>query len=168
MNNIEGRATAMIWKPQNLTWLIGLKSLKQTFSQPGCFMLQLNMLFNWNTGKSLPKSSLLIMINSVANSGDNNDSEQKNRCYPDLADKSGMLCDFFKKFLYNMPGHCMPNVNFYILREIIQFDMRLMQLNRTCCTVDWCRLRHGADFIFYWLNFISFDKRWARKNTLYT
>ena len=88
------------------------------------------------TGKSLPKSRLLVVINSVANSGDNNDSEQKNRCNPDLSDKSGMLCDFFKKFLYNMPSHCMSDVNFCILRDIIQFDMRLMQLDRTCCTFD--------------------------------
>ena len=103
------------------------------------------------TCKILPKSRLLIVINSIADSGDNNDSEQKNRCYPDLPNKSGVLCDFFEKFLYNMPSHLISIENFVFWGRLLNLTggnvIKSYMLYRWLMpTPTWC-----------WFHFLSIE-----------
>ena len=50
----------------------------------------------YKTNRALPKCSLFVMINSITNSSDDDDSKQKNRRYPNFSNKCRMLRDFLQ------------------------------------------------------------------------
>ena len=51
------------------------------------------------------ESSLFVVINCVANSSNDDDSEEEYRRDPDFSDEGGVFCNFFEQFLYDMPSH---------------------------------------------------------------